>query len=190
MECGDNQINILDKNMKPAVFLDRDGTIIEDRGHLRSISDVYFYPDTIWSLQKLNKIFELFIVTHQPGVSRGLLSLNEVNNVNLYVFDVLKANGISIRETYVCPHERSERCYCVKPLPYFLLQAVDDYAIDLERSYVIGDHPHDVELARNVGAEGIYVLTGHGEKHRNLLLKDTKVAKNIKEAAQYIVNDH
>jgi len=174
---------------KAAVFLDRDGTIIEDRGHLRSINDVHFYPDSICSLQQLAEKFELFIVTHQPGVSRGLLSIDEVNNVNLHIFSVLRANSISIRETYVCPHERSERCCCIKPLPYFLLQASDNYAIDLERSYVIGDHPHDVELACNVGAEGIYVLTGHGEKHRNLLPKDTKVTKNIKEAAQYIIKD-
>ena len=176
--------------MKPAVFLDRDGTIIEDRGHLSSIGEVLLYPETIMSLQKIQKQFELFIVTHQPGVSRGLLTMNDVDKVNSYVFDVLRANSISIRETYVCPHERSERCCCIKPLPYFLLHATDNYSIDLERSYVIGDHPHDVELARNAGAKGIYVLTGHGEKHCDQIQKDTIILKNIKEAAQYIVNDH
>ena len=70
-----------------------------------------------------------------------------------------------------------------------MLQAVDNCAIDLERSYVIGDHPHDVELAHNVGATGIYVLTGHGEKHRDQLQKDTIVMKNIKEAAQFIMRN-
>ena len=175
---------------KPAVFLDRDGTIIEDRGHLSSINDVHFYPETIISLKKIQKQFELFIVTHQPGVSRGLLRMNDVEKINSYVCDVLRANNILIREIYVCPHERSELCCCIKPLPYFMLQAADNYAIDLERSYVIGDHPHDVELALNARAKGIYVLTGHGEKHRDQLQKDTIVLKNIKEATQYIVKDH
>jgi D-glycero-D-manno-heptose 1,7-bisphosphate phosphatase len=175
--------------MKPAVFLDRDGTIIEDRGHLSSIGEVIFFPETIVSLQNIQKQFELFIVTHQPGVSRGLLTMNDVDKVNSYIVKVLREHGISIRETYVCPHERSERCGCIKPMPYFLHQAANNYAIDLERSYVIGDHPHDVELARNAGANGIYVLTGHGEKHYDQLSQDSIVLKNIEKAAQYIMRN-
>ena len=64
--------------MKQGIFLDRDGTIIEDRGHLSSINDVHIYPNTVWSLKQLKNNFELFIVTHQPGVSRGLLTMNDV----------------------------------------------------------------------------------------------------------------
>jgi len=173
--------------MKPAVFLDRDGTIIEDRGHLSSINDVQIYPNTAWSLKQLNNNFELFIVTHQPGISRGLLTMNDVETVNSYILNVLSGNGISIREIYVCPHERSDKCCCIKPLPYFLHCAADDYTIDLEHSYVIGDHPHDVELACNAGSKGIYVLTGHGEKHYDQIPRDTIVMKNIAEATQYIM---
>ena len=71
--------------MKPAVFLDRDGTIIEDKGHLRSINDVQIYSNTVWSLKQLNSNFELFIVTHQPGISRGLLTMNDVKNINTVI---------------------------------------------------------------------------------------------------------
>ncbi len=174
-------------NKKPAIFLDRDGTIIEDRGHLKNISDIHFYFDTIWSLQQLKHHFELFIVTHQPGVSRGILTMSDVTHVNAYILDVLEGNSITIRDIYVCPHERSEQCECIKPLPHFLRKAADTYAVDLERSYVIGDHPHDIDLARNSGAQGIYVLTGHGEKHRDQLSEGTLIVKGIKEASQYIL---
>ena len=170
-----------------AVFLDRDGTIIEDRGHLRSVDDVVFLPDTVWSLQQLIGKFKLFIVTHQPGVSRGILSMKDVDKVNSHIINKLQANGISIEETYVCPHDRSEQCSCIKPLPYFLLKAADNYNLDLDRSYVIGDHPHDVELARNAGSTGIYVLTGHGSNHRGLLKGDLIIVRDIKEAAQFII---
>ena len=173
----------------PAVFLDRDGTIIEDKGHLRSINDVQIYSNTVKSLKQLNNIFELFIVTHQPGVSRGVLTMNDVETVNSFLLNVLSGNGISVRKIFVCPHERSENCCCIKPLPYFLHHAAADYAIDLERSYVIGDHPHDVELARNAGSKGIYVLTGHGEKHYDQLPGNTIVMKNIEEATQYILRN-
>lgn len=104
---------------RPAVFLDRDGTIIEDRGHLRTIDEVHLFPDTIHSLRQLARHFELFIVTHQPGVSRGLVSMDEVDVINNHVCDILSANVITIRETYVCPHDHSENCRCIKPLPFF-----------------------------------------------------------------------
>lgn len=174
-------------NGTAAVFLDRDGTIIEDRGHLRSVADVVFFPDTVRSLQQLSEKFKLFIVTHQPGVSRGILSMNDVDNVNSHIINHLQANGIIIKKTYVCPHDRSDQCSCIKPLPYFLLKAAEKYNLDLDRSYVIGDHPHDVELARNAGSTGIYVLSGHGSKHLDLLQEDTIIVRDIKEAAQFII---
>jgi D-glycero-D-manno-heptose 1,7-bisphosphate phosphatase len=175
---------------KAAVFLDRDGTIIEDRGHLKSPDEAHVFDDTIESLRLLACRFELFIVTHQPGVSRGLLTMDEVNRVNAFILDILDTNGISIREVYVCPHERSEGCRCIKPQPYFLMLAANDYTIDLERSYAIGDHPHDVELARNAGATGIYVQTGHGEKHLGDLRNDAVVTEGIGEAARYVIDDY
>jgi D-glycero-D-manno-heptose 1,7-bisphosphate phosphatase len=172
---------------KSAVFLDRDGTIIEDRGHLRTIDEVRLFPDTVPSLRQLAGHFELFIVTHQPGVSRGIVTMNEVNAINSHVSGILSAGGITIRETFVCPHDHSDNCRCIKPLPYFLLLAADKYGLDLTRSFVIGDHPHDVELAVNAGAQGIYVLTGHGAKHRHELPDGTLVMSGIGEAVQYIL---
>ena len=173
---------------KPAVFLDRDGTIIEDRGHLSDTAEVRFFPETVDSLKRLVTRFELFIVTHQPGISRGLITEDQNAAVNGHVVDVLGRAGIVIRETFTCPHDRTDGCRCIKPLPFFLRQAAVKHDIDLERSFVVGDHPHDVELAINAGSTGIYVLTGHGEKHRNEVPDGALIVPGIKEAVTTILS--
>lgn len=173
--------------LRPAIFFDRDGTLIEDRGYIRSPSDVIFYEDTIAALQKLKKYFLLFIVTNQPGIARGILQPKEVEEVNRYVVEILAHVGVMISAVYICPHTRDEGCECIKPNPHFLLKAASEFHVDLSRSFVVGDHPHDVELARNVGAKGIYLLTGHGQKHFDELPPDVFVAKDMEEAVDRII---
>jgi D-glycero-D-manno-heptose 1,7-bisphosphate phosphatase len=170
-----------------AVFLDRDGTIIEDRGDLSAPSEVVWFEDTISSLRRLSDCFDLFIVTNQSGVAKGTISMEAVDRVNAYVSSHLAQHGISIVATYVCPHERASDCHCIKPKPHFLKRAERDFRIDLRRSFVVGDHPHDVELAKNVGATGIYVLSGHGRKHRRDIPGDAIVADGIGEASEHIL---
>ena len=172
---------------KAAVFLDRDGTIIEDRGHLVCESDAVFFPETFTALRQLQDYFLLFIITNQPGIAEGVISYNDVKCVNEYVIKTLDERGIRITDIYVCPHRRSDGCLCIKPKPYFLNIAASNYALDLRRSFIIGDHPHDIELARNVGAEGIYVLTGHGQKHLQELPNGTITVAGIMQAAEKIM---
>lgn len=150
---------------QPAIFLDRDGTLIEDVGYIQSVTQVAFYPETYPALRRLSN-FALFIVTNQVGIARGYIRAEEARAVNDYVVGCLAEAGIRIRAVYCCPHERSNGCDCMKPKPHFLKIAERDHEIDLRRSYVIGDHPSDIELAHAVGARGIYVLTGHGLKHQ------------------------
>jgi len=169
--------------MHPAVFLDRDGTLIEDRGHLRDPSEVIFFPDTVRALRLLQQRFLLFIVTHQPGIAQAILRHEEVENVNRAVVERLAQADIRIEEVYCCPHARLENCVCIKPNPHHLHLAARKFSVDLGRSFVIGDHPHDVDLARNAGAAGLYVLTGHGEKHRAELSPDAIVTAGIWDAA-------
>jgi D-glycero-D-manno-heptose 1,7-bisphosphate phosphatase len=145
--------------MRPAVFLDRDGTLIEDRGDLRRPCDVAFFADTPEALRRLQDRFLLFVVTQQSGISRGTLTFTEVEEVNKHLVASLGRHGVRIERCYVCPHQLSDGCRCIKPKPHFLLEAAKRFGIALERSYVVGDHPSDVELARNAGAQGIYVLT-------------------------------
>jgi L-threonylcarbamoyladenylate synthase len=173
--------------MQPAVFFDRDGTLIEDRGHIDQESDVVFYPETVPSLKRLQERFRLFIVTNQPGIAEGTITREGVERVNRHVTEHLAAHGIEITDVYFCPHSRSDGCSCIKPNPRFLRQAERDHGIDLERSYVVGDHPSDVELADSAGAHGVYVLTGHGEKHRPELPEGVVVEPGIQQATHWIL---
>ncbi len=172
---------------RPAVFLDRDGTLIEDRGCLRSPHEAVFFAGTVSALRRLQPHFRLFIATNQSGVGKGELTLDEANQVNSHVVQWLRGQGVEIDAVYCCPHQRADNCACIKPKPFFLEQAAREHRLDLRRSFVIGDHPHDVEFARNAGATGIYVLTGHGRKHRAELRGDNNVVAGIASAAEWIL---
>ena len=174
--------------MRKAVFLDRDGTIIEDRGHLDCPSQVVFIPGAFDALRRLQEEFLLFIVTNQSGIAKRIITRQEADGVNRHVVSRLADNGVHITDVYVCPHQRENLCSCMKPRGYFLKKAALRYWLDLTRSFTIGDHPHDVELADSVGAQGIYVLTGHGNKHRPELPPETTVARDIADAAERILS--
>ena len=182
--CGMNEY---DRSASPpAVFLDRDGTLIEDRGHICRPEDVSFFATTFVALRWLQDHFLLFIVSNQSGVAEGKLAAEDVEKVNDHIVARLRNAGVTITAVYWCPHKRSDNCMCIKPNPYFLLRAAEDHHVCLRRSYVIGDHPHDVYLAENVGAQGIYVLTGHGRKHCRELAGDSLVVAGIAEAVEWI----
>lgn len=173
---------------KSAIFLDRDGTIIEDRGFLTKPKQVVFIPGAMRALRKLRERFLFFIVTHQVGIARGIQTVEEVKRVNDHVVDALKQEGVVITEVYCCPHERSEGCLCIKPNPFFLNAAARDHGIDLSGSFSIGDHLADVELAQNVGGTGVFVLTGHGEKHRDEVPPETPVFQDLAAATEWILD--
>ncbi|MBT3378852.1 MAG: HAD-IIIA family hydrolase [Lentisphaerae bacterium] len=173
---------------RAAIFLDRDGTIIEDGGFLTSPEEVVFIPGAATALLRLQEQFALFIVTHQVGMARGIQTAEEVERVNRHILDVLGEEGVVITEVYCCPHERSEGCQCIKPNPFFPNAAARDYGVTLEGSFSIGDHLPDVELAQNVGGTGIFVLTGHGDKHRDEVPPGTPLFENLTGAADWILN--
>ncbi len=132
----------------PAIFLDRDGTLIEDRGYLSSPSQAVFYPETVPALWRLQSHFVLFIVTNQIGVSRGILRMEDANRVNMHVVQSLKDEGVAIREVYCCPHTREDGCACIKPKPFFLVKAAQDHGVDLSRSFVVGPYSSPRRLCK------------------------------------------
>ena len=180
--------------MRSAVFLDRDGTLIRDKGYISRISQVELYPYTIRSLRKLQKGFLLFIVTNQSGISKGVTALEDVNTVNAHLLKILKKSGIVITELYMCPHDKTDGCKCRKPGTYFVDKARRKYKLDLASSFVIGDHPSDVMLAVNSGAKGIFVLTGHGRHHREEVVqlknKDISITVNLEKAVTRIAKQN
>jgi L-threonylcarbamoyladenylate synthase len=169
-----------------AVFLDRDGTLIEDCGYLRDPKEVLFFEETTTALLKLQRKARLFIVTNQSGVGKGLITAEEAERVNAFVLEELRKKGVHITELYCCPHRRDDGCNCIKPKPYFLQEAARKYGVDLKHSFVIGDHPYDIALADNAGATGIYVLSGHGLKHRNEMKPGVITVPGIREAADWV----
>ena len=160
---------------------------MEDLGHVGDPAKAVLYPGTIPALRRLGDRFVLFVVTNQNGVAKGITRLEDVCKVNEQVVRTLAEAGIAIREVYCCPHQRSDGCACIKPNPHFGKLAERDHDLDLVRSFVIGDHPADVEFAANLGARGIYVLSGHGEKHRGELAVPCAVVEGIAAAVDAIL---
>lgn len=174
--------------MKPAIFLDRDGTLIKDSGFLSEPSKAVIYSFTVEALKLLQEKFDLFVVTNQCGIANGVISENEVEQVNKFIIDTLAADDINIKDCYVCPHAIGAGCKCRKPQTFFAEQAASSYGLDLSRSWVIGDHLSDINFAKAFGGHGIYVLTGHGGHHRHLVPDDVIVSKNLLYAARKIIN--
>lgn len=178
--------------MYKAVFLDRDGTINEDAGHICSEDKLTFIPGVFDALKLLQEKFLLFIVTNQSGIGKKIFSEEQFLRFNQHYNKILKSKGIKIKNTYYCPHTKEENCTCRKPSPYFLYEAEKKYGIDLKNSFVIGDHPHDIEMAKKVNSGSVYLLTGHGKKHKEETssIKPDFIAENIVEASNWIINKH
>ena len=177
------------RKMYPAVFLDRDGTLIEDNGCISKTSEVVFYKQTVEALKLLCMKYKLFIVTNQSWISKGNVSLEEVSKVNYFIKEQFIKEGIEFQADYICSHQKSENCLCRKPNTFFAKKAAKDFNIDLSRSYTVGDHLHDVEFGRAFGGNGILVLTGHGRHEVTSLTNDAPVASDILEAANMILEE-
>lgn len=174
----------------PAVFLDRDGTIIKDNGYLKNLLEIDFYPSAFKALQNLQEHFLLFIITNQSGVSKVLISENEVEEVNIQIVGALRIRGVTIFDLFNRPNKSEENCECKKSKPYFIHHAAQLYNLDLTRSIMVGDHPSEIQCGINAGVTPIYLLSGHGRKHRDELNADFKICKDLSEASKYILLAH
>lgn len=150
--------------LRPAVFLDRDGTIAEEVGYLNHASRFRMFPWVAGALQRLNEArYPVVVVTNQSGVGRGYFPESLVREVNQIMTQQLSKLGAKIDAIYYCPHTSAENCDCRKPRTGMLERAAQEHALDLQRSFVVGDRYGDIELARNARARGILVRTGYGE---------------------------
>jgi D-glycero-D-manno-heptose 1,7-bisphosphate phosphatase len=186
--------------VKPAIFLDRDGTLIEDVGYLDRVERVSIYPFTMDALRLLRRAgFQLVVVTNQSGVARGLFDESLVGEVHDHLTTVFARGGVTIDGYYHCPHfaeARVERyrvdCDCRKPKPGMIERAARDLDLDVSRSYVIGDHWSDVGLANAVGARGILVRTGSGSSQAERPAEGVRadaVLPHLMAAATWILLD-
>ncbi len=150
--------------LRAAVFLDRDGTICEEVGYLNHVSRFRMFPFVAAALRRLNESgCPVIVVSNQSGVARGYFPESLLDEVTQRMTQELSEAGAKIDAVYYCPHTSSENCPCRKPKTGMLECAAHEHAIDLRRSFVVGDRYIDIELARNAHARGILVRTGYGE---------------------------
>ncbi len=175
-------------NMRRAIFLDRDGTLIEDQGYVHKIEDFRIFPGVFEGLRLLGNNYLFFIITNQPGIGKGLYTTDQFHKFNNFLSEQLKKQNIIIEKSYFCPHV--DGCECKKPSTKYIKEIVSEFGINISKSWAIGDHPSDIIMGKNAGCETIYVLTGHGIKHfQELKLNNiipTMVAPDFLSAAKYI----
>lgn len=186
--------------MKPAVFLDRDGTLIDDPDYLDHLDQIAIYPWTADALRLLRRAgFALVVVTNQSGVGRGLYSEAFVAEVHAQLDADLARGGASIDAWLHCPHYEASTdpryalaCECRKPKPGLVQRAAADLDLDLSRSVVVGDRWSDIGLARAVGAAGILVETGAGARQARRPvdgLSADAIVPTLAEATSWILRE-
>jgi D-glycero-D-manno-heptose 1,7-bisphosphate phosphatase len=157
-------------NPRPAIFLDRDGVVIEDAHYLASPEQVRLVHGSADAIAALNRAgWPVVVVTNQAGVARGLFTELAVEAVHAHLSEQLASYGARVEAYYYCPHHPAGEveayrvaCECRKPKAGMLLRAADELGLDLERSWMVGDRESDLEAGAAVGARTILVRTGYG----------------------------
>ena len=152
---------------KPAIFLDRDGTLVEEVNYLHQPEDMRLFPNTGTALQRLkNAGYLLVVVTNQSGIGRGIYGEDDMHRVHEALQEQV---GGLIDGFYHCPHLPCDGCECRKPGLKMIRDAVRDLEIDLDGSWMVGDKKIDVETGRAASLQTALVLTGYGRSHRDSL---------------------
>lgn len=179
---------------KPAVFLDRDGTINVEKDYLYRVDEFEFTPGAVEAIRLLNQAgYLVVVVTNQSGVGRGYYTEADVEVLHSHIDRVLVSQGAWVDAWYYCPHHEhakppyNQACDCRKPLPGMLLQAAADHAIDLTRSWMVGDKPVDIEAGKAAGCRPVLVMTGYGAETADSLPSEVPCYPDLLTAAQFIV---
>lgn len=186
--------------MRPAVFLDRDGTLNEEVGYLDRLDRLVLFPWTIDAVRLLNRAeFAVVVVTNQAGVARGFFEESFVHDVHRHIDRLFADGGARVDGYYYCPHHPDAtieayrlECECRKPRPGMIRRAERDLGLDLARSYVVGDRWLDIGLARAVGATGVLVKTGYGAEEASRPdggPPAAAVVENLMEAVGWILKN-
>jgi D-glycero-D-manno-heptose 1,7-bisphosphate phosphatase len=157
--------------MKPAIFMDRDGTLCHEVGYVNHLGRFRLYPYAVDAVRLINRCgFLAVVVTNQAGVARGYFPESLVHEVHATMRAAMEAGGARLDGVYVCIHHPSvgeppyrQDCDCRKPRPGLLRRAEAELGIDLRRSWMVGDRRNDLEVAWNAGARAALVRTGYGE---------------------------
>lgn len=176
---------------RPAIFLDRDGTLNIDKGYVYRIEDWEWIPGAIDAIAALKKAgFLVIVITNQAGIARGYYNETDMTNLHNKINKELKEYGATIDEFYHCPHhpEFGAACNCRKPMPGLIYEASHDFDIDLTRSWLIGDKASDIQAGCTADVKSILVLTGYGNKECDLLAGNDICVTDIAVASRYIIS--
>ena len=181
--------------MHPAVFLDRDGTLIGEKHYLHRPEQVVIFPGAAAALRRLQDHgFKLFIVSNQSGVGRGYFTLADVEAVHRHLMAELARERVAFEKIYIAPEAPNTVSRGRKPSPQFLFDARDEFGLDLARSYMIGDKLIDLECGWNAGLQkSILVRTGYGESSvaecADQGIVPDYIAPTVLEAVNFILNE-
>lgn len=178
-----------------AVFLDRDGTIIEEVDYLRRVEEIMVYSFSGEALRQLrNRGFLLVVITNQSAIGRGWTSESELETIHEALNEILERENAGIDAYYYCPHHPEAildryrtSCECRKPKPGLLHRAAAELGIDLRRSYFIGDKITDIEAGQRAGCGTILVRTGYGAQQAQLL--EAEIGSDPCRRPDYIAYD-
>jgi D,D-heptose 1,7-bisphosphate phosphatase len=167
--------------LKPAVFLDRDGVLTEEKGYITSIGELVIFPYVKECIRTIHeKGYYAIVVTNQSAVARGLLSEKQLCEMNRYLMDVTNIDAL-----YYCPHLENgvvaryrKKCSCRKPLTGMVEQACRDFPINLKESFMVGDRAGDILLGKNSGMQTVLLESGYGTQ---------RLEENV--APDYILKD-
>jgi D-glycero-D-manno-heptose 1,7-bisphosphate phosphatase len=175
-----------------AVFLDRDGTLIEEKNYLHKVEDVFIFPGTVEGLKRLQEGgFKLILVTNQSGIGRGYFTMDDLEKVHAHLNAELAKGDVKLDKIYIAPEHPDHPSRGRKPSPQFLFDARDELGIDLSQSYMIGDKLIDLECGWNADVKhSILVRTGYGRKLEQTdpkCLRDALVVEDLGHAADWIL---
>ena len=187
---------------RPAVFIDRDGTVNEQMGYINHISRFVMLPGAAEAIRLLNMHQYLaIIVSNQSGVARGYYPIGLVDEVHAHMRALMEKEGAFVDGIFFCPHykrggvpEYSIECDCRKPRTGLIEKARKAFEIDMDNSYVIGDRYSDIELALRSDIKGILVTTGYGQGDIDhvfprLSFKPTHIARDLLHAVRWIIEE-
>ena len=185
--------------MERFIILDRDGVINVEKNYLYKIEDFQYECGAVEGLQKLSgRGYKFIVITNQAGIARGYYSEEDYFKLMAYMEEDLRMKGVIIEKSYFCPHhpEGSGKyginCNCRKPGTENFLKAVEEFDIDVENSYMIGDRVTDLIPANILGIRTVLVRTGYGRENESKLAEnhlDSLVVENISEFVSYLENE-
>lgn len=172
------------REKRPAVFLDRDGVLVEERGYVLSVNELNIFPYVEECVRKMKeKNYYAIVITNQSGIARGFFSEQALEEMNTYLIGKTGVDGI-----YYCPHHPkgkvqaySRLCHCRKPEIGLLEMACETFSIDLKNSYMVGDRASDIRTGQNAGIKTVLLESGYGTARLEETVKPDYIFQDLKE---------